>query len=542
MKKLTVTLVALCLAVSLLLGGCGFIDIGGYFANLGSLFEGPSLTGFADMQYTRPDMEEFQKVLDESLAQAAEQKDIDKLVDSIYSFYKVYDDFSTNYALANIYYSKDLTDSQWETEYNFCLENAAAADAGLDSLYRALAKSPIREQLEADDYFGADFFDTWEGESVYDETFQGYLAQEAQLQSRYYSISAQANAAEYYSEEYFDTYGSQIAQVYLELVALRQEMAAYAGYDSYPEFAYAFYYGRDFSCQQADTYLAAIQQTLTPLYTKLVNSGFYDSTPGASSQKNTLDYVKTMANNMGGIVQEAFQAMEAGELYDISYSPNKFDSSFEVYLNSYYTPYIFMNPTNSVYDQLTLAHEFGHFCSDYKSFGSAAGVDVAEVFSQGMEYLSLCYVDDPDLKALKMADSLCIYVEQAAYAAFEQRVYNLSGEELTTENIQTLYEAVMANYGLDSLGWDSRDYVCVPHFFVSPLYVISYVVSNDVALQLYIMEQNETGKGLDCLVNNLDTQHSGIQAFVTEAGLTSPFASGWLQQVKSTLQSALGLQ
>ncbi len=540
MKKILRALVALCLVVCMLLGGCGFIDIGGYFSNLAGLFAGQSLTSFADMEYTRPDMDEFQSVLEDTLTQAAEQKNLDKLVDSIFSFYEIYDSFSTNYALANIYYSKDLTDTYWEAEYNFCLENAATADAGLDSLYRALAASPIRAQLETDDYFGEGYFDAWEGESLYDDTFRGYLEQEAQLQSRYYSISAEAAAAEYYSEEYFDTYGSQMAQVYVELVKLRQQIATYAGYDSYPEFAYEFYYGRDFTCQQADTYLAAIQQELVPLYTKLMNSGFWSSGVDASSQKNTLDYVKTMATNMGGVIEEAFLAMEAGELYDISYSPNKFDSSFEIYLSSYYTPYIFMSPTNSVYDKLTFAHEFGHFCCDYESFGSLAGVDVAEIFSQGMEYLSLCYVDDPELEELKMADSLCIYVEQAAYAAFEHRVYNLSSEDLTAESIQTLYEAVMANYSLNSLGWDSRDYVCVPHFFVSPLYVISYVVSNDVALQLYRMEQAESGAGLDCLVSNLATQHSGILAFVEEAQLTSPFASGWLQEVKTTLEAVLG--
>ncbi len=540
MKKISRALVALCLAVSMLLGGCGLIDIGGYFANFGNLFAGQSLTSFEDMHYTRPDMAHFQTVLDDSLAQAAQQTDVGQLVDSIYSFYEVYDDFATNYALANIYYSKDLTDTQWEAEYNYCLEHAATADAGLDSLYRALAKSPVREQLEAEAYFGADFFDAYEGDSLYDETFQGYLAQEADLQSQYYSICAEANSVEYYSEEFFEQYGSRLAQVYLELIALRQQMATHAGYESYPEFAYEFYYGRDFTCQQAETYLASIQQDLVPMYKTLNESDFWDDALLVASQKDALDYVKTAASAMGGVVQEAFQAMEEGKLYDIAYSPNKFDGSFEIYLNSYYTPYIFLSPTNSTYDKLAFAHEFGHFCSDYASLGSMAGVDVAEVLSQGMEYLSLCYVEDDKLEALKMADCLNIYVEQAAYAAFEQRVYSLSGEELTEENVRALYEAVMTNYGINVSGWDSRDYVCMPHFFVSPMYVISYVVSNDVALQLYMMEQEAAGTGLQCLVDNLTTQHSGIQAFTQEAGLTSPFAEGWLQDVVRTLEAILG--
>ena len=91
-----------------------------------------------------------------------------------------------------------------------------------------------------------------------------------------------------------------------------------------------------------------------------------------------------MAENMGGLVQEAFVLMEGSGLYNISYGQNKYDASFEVYLTLYSEPYVFLNPTQSDYDFLSFAHEFVHFCNDYASYGSGATVDVAEFFSQGM--------------------------------------------------------------------------------------------------------------------------------------------------------------
>ena len=138
----------------------------------------------------------------------------------------------------------------------------------------------------------------------------------------------------------------------------------------------------------------------------------------------------------------------------------------------------------------------------------------------------------------KMADALCVYVEQAAYASFEHQVYDLTGEELTVEAIQSLYEQVCMAYGLDVDGWDSRDYVCVPHFYETPLYTISYVLSNDAAFQIYELELQEQGKGLSCLEKNLTSTQSYILAFLEEAGLENPFATGRLARVRQTLETS----
>ncbi len=528
--------IALCLVLCLMLSGCSMVDFEGYFNNISSLLGGGEITRFADMQYSRPDMDVFRQTLDASLEAAEQEKDLDAVIQAIYSFYDVYDGFYTAYALSNIHYSLDLTDTYWEAEYTFCAENTTSVDAALDSLYRALAKSPLRDQLEDDEYFGAGFFDYYEGDTLYDDIFQDLLNQETALQNQYYALSAQTGDTDYYSDAYFQLYGQQMAQVYLELIRLRQEMADYLGYDSYPELAYDFYYGRDYSLQQTEDYLKQVQTLLVPLYLQLEHSGYWNDAYATGTPEQAFQYVKSMSEAMGGTVLEAFQVMEEGQLYDISYSPNKFSNSFEIFLADYYLPFVFLSPSYTNYDQLCLAHEFGHFCNDYASGGSMAGIDVAEVFSQGMEYLSLCYVEDASLTKLKMADSLQVFVAQAAYASFEQQVYSLEGSSLTLENIQRLYEQTITDFGLASYGWDSRDYVLVPHFFVSPMYVVSYVVSNDAALQLYMLEQEESGKGLDCLVNSLTTQQSGIIAYTQEAGLTSPFDAGHMEQIAALLK------
>ncbi len=530
MKKVWLAAVALCLAVTLLLGGCGLFD-GGLLV--------PRIK-FEDMEYTRPDVQVLRSAADTVVEQIPEQKSADRLMEDVYGFYEAYHDFYTNYALADIHYCKDLTDIYWEEEYNYCLNAATEVDSLLDRMLYALAGSDLVEQLESEDYFGAGFFDDFQGESVWTEEFTALAEQEAKLQSRYYELSVAASAEEYYSDAYFEIYGTQMAELYVQLVALRQQMAKEAGYEDYPSFAYDFYYYRDYTPDQAAVLAEEIREHLVPIYRRLEGSSIWHMGARKSTEEETFAYVKNFAENMGGTVHQAFQRMEQGNLYDISLSNKKYDASFEVYLSNYYSPYIFVNPQGTVYDQLTFAHEFGHFCNDFASGGTVAGVDVAEVFSQSMELLSLCYAEaSADMEKLKMADCLSVYVEQAAYASFEQQVYALTGEDLTAENVHAIYQQVGEDYGFDTWNWDSRSFVCVTHFFTNPMYIISYVVSNDGAMQIYRKERQTAGAGLALFEQQLTTEEEYFLSFVEAAGLESPFTQGRLAQVGEMLEDIL---
>ena len=256
-------------------------------------------------------------------------------------------------------------------------------------------------------------------------------------------------------------------------------------------------------------------------------------------ENQTFLYTKTCAQKMGGILEEAFKVMEKGGLYDIEYSTKKYDASFEMFISNYGVPYVFVNPSQTVDDKLTFTHEFGHFANDYASGGSIVSIDVAEFFSQGLEYLSLSYaMGGQSLVKLQMISSLSLYVEQSLYAAFEQRVYSLKGDQLTKENIIEVFEQTAADFGFGTR-LDGRMFVHVPHFFMSPMYIISYVVSNDAAMQLYQLEQATPGAGVAVYVENLDTTESKFLSFVAGAGLESPFVEGRIEKVAKTFQDAL---
>ena len=520
----------------LLLSGCS-LELPGYL----QMFIASYIpTHFDDMEYARPDVDALLESAD-AIITGADDAEFEDLYEDIIDCMMLYHEFVTGYLLAEIYYCKDTTDIYWTDEYNYCMDTESEVSAAIDQMMYALAASPHRETLETDDYFGAGYFDDYEGESLWDDTFTAMMDQEAELEAKYYELSASITDME--SPEFYDEIAPQLCEVYVDLVLLRQEIAAYAGYESYHQFAYDYYYGRDYTPDQEKAYLEAVQQELVPLYRQLDSSVYSNISIYSRTEEETFAYVESMANNMGGLVQEAFNRMDKYGLYDISYSENKFDGSFEAYLTLYSEPYVFVNPMGADYDFLTFAHEFGHFCNDYASYGTVAGVDVAEIFSQGMEYLSLFYAEtDNSLELLQMLSSISVYVEQSAYADFEMRAYSMTPEELTVENIFALVEEVAADYGLDLWGMEGEYLVTVPHFYIAPCYIFSYVVSNDAAIQFYQLELEESGTGLAKLEENLDTLESSLLAFLESADLESPFDEGRLQSVADTFREVFGIE
>jgi len=493
----------------------------------------------ADLIYTRPDLEELERLKDQVVA-LAENGTVRETVNAVYDFYDAYDWFYTFYALADIRYSADLTDPYWEEEYTFCMDAYPRVDAALEDIYYALAASPLREKLESDILFGQGFFDSYDGENLWDEEFLELLERESDLSNRYYDLTGESLEEEPGSRGYYDRWGEELGQLLVELIAVRKEQADYWGYDSYPEFAWDFYYDRDFTPEQALSLYGEIFRELVPLYRETVDSAVWDGAYAPAREENTFAYVRTTAENLGGTIWDAFKTMEQGGLYDISWGPNKYTASYVYYLTSYGVPFVFVNPSREQYDYLTFAHEFGHFCSDYAAGGSTAGIDVGEIFSQGMEYLSLSYGGASDaLVKVKLADCLATYVEQAAYGSFEQRMYDLEGENLSVEGLCLLYEEVAEQFGFDAIGYDRREFVEINHFYTNPMYIVSYVLSNDAALQLYQLEEEARGSGADLYRKHLDTGEAGFLTFLEQTGLESPFAPDRMAAVGAFLREKL---
>ncbi len=540
MKKRMARLTALVLAVCVCFSGCA-LDFRGLYDGIVGLIQTNSRgenrepTRLSEIPYVRPEPERLQSLL-EKLQSAAEAGNLGGLINAYNALVQACDQFYTRQAVAQLHYDMDLTDTYWAEESQFCTGMASQVSSILEDAYRAMAASPLRETLEGEDYFGAGAFDGYDGEKRLSDEILSLMDRESELQDEYYTLSSQA--AGLYGEERYDAVAQPMAEVLVELVSVRRALAAACGYDSYAAFVYENDYYRDYTPEQVSAYLDEIAGELSGIYRQVAERGESFFSTRYFPEKQTLLYVKNAVNQMGGEIAEAYSFLEAGELYDLTYSPNKYQASYEIYLSEYEEPFILMNPEQTEYDCLTFSHEFGHFAADYVSMGAVSSIDIQEVMSQAMEYLTLAYSGYPQrLTRGKLSDSLGTYVEQAFYASFEAELY--TRENLTAADVFEIYAQQAEKFGLASEDLDPRELVTITHFYTNPMYIVSYIVSNDAAMDIFRMEQSEPGSGLTCYTQAMDIEEDSLLAFLAAAGLESPFTPGRLKTVGELFTSAL---
>lgn len=527
----------------------------------------PAGDTFADFVYVRPDVDRMD-ALSEELQTMAAEGDSDELLPKLTEYLDRFDDFCTMMNLADVRYCLDLTDTYYQEEYNYCAGQSAHVDEQLDSLYRALAASPMANALE-DCLFGDGFFDYYRvmpedlpedfspeagddgqyviAESPWSQELIELLNRESELEAEYYRKMQETSNINPLLSTYYTRRAEALGPVLLELIAVRQDMAALLGYDGYEEMAWEWYYYRDYTPEEALAYAQGIQEQLAPLYRQLWETDLFDRVYARSYDAgDCLSYVASAAEQMGGAAEDAFDSMTQRGLYDLKPSRNKYEGSFEVYLAGFEAPFILLNPNGNVTDLSSFAHEFGHFTNDYAAEGSYLSTDNAEILSQGMELLAMCYSESPDPETLslvrqtQLASALCTYVEEAAYHTFEHEIYLLEGDQLTLENLDATYARVAESFGLDTKDWDDSEWVEVPHFYTEPFYIISYAASVDAAMQLYELEQETPGAGLK-VYNKMVFQWEDrpFLTFLSRYRLKSPFVPERMESLAACFQKDL---
>ena len=572
MKRRAAKLVSLILAL-VMLAGCG-VPGAGLSGRLGELLSqitdtasrerNPEGVMFSDMRYVRPDTEKLAAdiaAVESALESGAPLKQVEELLDVCMDGY---DDFSTMYSLVNIYNCKDLRDEYFAAEYEWISGESAEVSRSFDRMYYACAGSPLGAELEKD-YFWAGFCEEYADpdDSYYTDETVALMQRESELVSRYREIVAdptilfegeersfnelakELGGAEdvttylrYLSvlRSYYEKYNEPLAEVYIELMRVRGEMAEAMGFSSCEEMEYVFCFERDYTPRDGAVFVAGVKRELVPIYLWAKESGVLYSVSYAplSSEALYADMQK-VAGSIGRECAQAFSFMSRYGLYDIEPSVYKADTSFQTYLNNYDAPFIFLKPDGTTKDLMTFVHEFGHYTDSYVNLGAEETIDVAEVFSQALEFLSLSHMDGllssreiARLREGAMIDALDTFIQQAAFAEFEELALQAAKDFGFCEDGFELYYQYF--------------WMDITHFFEYPFYVISYPVSLDVAMQIYELELQQPGQGQAKYFEILPRDWDSFMETVEHGGLRSPFAEDAMRSVAVLIGDTLGYE
>ena len=571
--KTGLVLLALLLALAML-AGCGGAGSGAQlfahaYAENTDRDAGEDMIPFDRIEYQRPDLFALRAnvaAVKLALCSGDSYRTVTGFLDACY---EAYYRFQTMYNLAYIRSCQDVTDDYYAAEYDWCEAQYSTVSRIMEEMFSICGSSHMASRLE-ESYFWEGFCEDYgDGyEATYDDELVELMQRESGLLAQYRALAADSlpeegdeGAYEIFAADYdqedreasvalLRRRNEALGRIFIQLVNTRQEMARKLGFDSDEQMQYAYSYERDYSPEDARAYMADIKTYVVPLYREVMATDPYGRVHyDYLSEKRLHAILRSGAENMGSEIQESFAFMSRYGLYDTAASAVKAATSFQTYLDDYEAPFLFLDPYGDMEDVLTFSHEFGHYTDAYVNYNAPETIDVAETFSQAMEYLMLGYLDETlsqseveNLYRMKMLDTLELYVQQASFTEFESLVYATDPEELSTDMLNRLSLQLAKEYGYCGSGDEefySLVWTSINHYFETPFYSIAYPVSNDIAMQIYEREQEQPGAGLETYLEILPRQYSGLVDTALSGGLESPFAPGRIESVALDLRQRL---
>lgn len=493
------------------------------------------------------DKEAFSKLLEETLQlmqREADEEVLDKKVEEIEDlFYHIADQADLAYVLFCMN-QKDKT-----AEENYLYASEMKSDAYYD--YMVMCQT-----VDASDYAYRDrFFEDWSENDF--------------LQMRQYTeeISAinkknDAILVEYRSlKSSSDSFDSEVARLYLEMVKNNQALAERFGYSDYFSYAYEAVYERDYSKAELALLRSYVQTYLVPLCQKSFDA-FYEGYKALSQEEQMLigawmynDY----SDVSGAPVEAYFSSLPAsmkdgmGSLLQEDYSvftdhANAYAGAFTGYFYGDFYPFCYFGPGyQSVF---TVIHEAGHFYAADAQEGLDLDLDLAELHSQGNEWLMLEFSKDlltpacyNVLRVYKLYESLSTVIVSVMIDEFEEKVYTNAAASLEADLavLEGYMDEICTRYGgkafIEEYITDISDYW---KFVVieSPVYYISYAVSAISSLTLYSMAAEDYTKALS-VYNDLTAGELIQDAFLEnlqKAGLATPFEESVYVSISQLIQ------
>lgn len=558
-KKLTAILAMLFAALFL----CGSALPNGWYSE-----DGAEVTlCFKDMPYECPDPAAFRALADQLHTVLLSEGGYRRAVALLGELFTRYYSASTMLTIADIHSCQDLTDETWAAEYGNCLSALTDIHQIMEEVYLDCGASSYGARLERE-FFGEGFMAEYgeDAESMLSENYVNLVEQENELLLAYRelvaapTINVSGNEVplsdalyDVWGERdynnllnaYYEKYNPLLGELYLRLMEVRKAQASELGYGSCAEMMFDIGFDRDFGVEEGRAFIDSIRRYLLPVYqNRMDDERQMQLMEGYVSEDQLYGVLETVAHGLGGEIAQAYDFMRRNELCDLAMSDVKANMSYQTYLDDYDAPFLFVCPYGDRTDVITVTHEFGHYAEAYISYGAYRSMDLAEVYSQSMQFLALEKLRGvlgeygiAELRMLNLYDILDTLVWQSAYAEFEDRAFAM--EAPSVEKLNALMDEIGKEYGLS--GGDDGfglTWVDITHFFEQPFYVISYPVSGICALEIYEHELAD-GSGLDDYLRLVDSEEIGILGAAEEAGLQNPLTQARVQDIAAFLDREL---
>lgn len=497
---------------------------------------GRETVDFDKIEYKRPN---FDLVTEKThtVISAIEKNEItfEEQIAMIEELEEYYNDILTMRNYADIQVAKDSSSKYWTDEYAYITGSYPSFANVVEDMYVAAANSPHNERFESE-YFGDGLIEEYKDGGKLTDELVALFEKEEELENAYITL-ASPESNESSSGE--NALKHRKTEIFIELVKVRKQIADEFGHKTYATYAYESL-GRDYSAEKASRLLDDICEYILPTYQILSYTTLAKYVYNDGSVKATKLKLEDLINNSRSIVIEFDE--EYGEIYDYMLqhrlfdverkTGNRNDGAFVTYLNDYEAPFLFLSANGDINDYQTYIHEFGHFIDSYINYNSKASIDQKEISSQAFEYLSLTAFDgilsESDRRYLvenQMLNAMITLIFQGFYAKAEELIYSLPMERITKEELDAAVLTAAEAFSLNTKYINDLSAIFITHTFLYPFYVQSYCTSLIPALEIYFMEIENEGSGIEAYKKLIDRngENFTLEEALADAGIASPF-------------------
>ncbi len=523
---------------------------------------------YAEMKYERPDVDALLGRLEEIAKEVADAKDFDTLMALDNEGGDLTEDFYTQRNLAELRKYQDIYDDYYNEEYRYC--DKASVDVGIagNEVNRAILQGPYADDYreEVGDYV---YKSIENGLRLSDKKVEAYQKERSELNADYNDklakLTVSYNGKDYTMEEimalddwnltyqlytaYYAENAPWFADVYNQMIQLDKKTAETLGFDSAADMYY-LQFDRDYTPDQALQYCAMAKEWLAPVVPQVMS--YYGSSV-------TLAYDATLSNMpalLSGIspqLAEVFSSMQDYGLCDFAANPKKQSGiGFTTDLYSYDASFCYSYWQNDLRGASTIIHEFGHYYDSWLHMGEdvVQNLDVAEIYSQGLELLALggydklgVSVEEVTLNTLQ--DFLETLTYQALLEEFQLRAYEMDSVDATS--LGRLYASLLVEYGYDAMpdtDGAEHSWFQITHLFDAPFYTISYATSACTALQFYVIGQDKgEAAAVDAYLSLIQSdQNRPFLEMLAGDGLKSPFDESLMEEFAGMYTQVFGVR
>ena len=207
--------------------------------------------------------------------------------------------------------------------------------------------------------------------------------------------------------------------------------------------------------------------------------------------------------------------------------------AFTSYVYSTESPLCYFGP--GYQSSLTVVHEMGHYYAATFEGGFDLPMDLAELQSQGNEWLMIAYLEKSFSSAAyevlvdyMLYEQLCTVVICVIIDQFEQSVYQTDVSAISDPDyLDSIMRRVCSSYG--GITFISEYVTDINYYWravvlENPVYYISYGTSGLAALGLYLLAESDFDTAVAAYIEMVETAPTqGFCEAIEGAGLFSPF-------------------